>query len=72
MFIYMYIYVHIHIYICVCVYIYVHVHTDEASVPTQRRFTLVRARFATVRASLHPRTSESPGTFKYTKRLHIK
>jgi hypothetical protein len=46
--------------------------SDEASVPTQRRFTLVRARFATVRASLHPRTSESPGTFKYMKRLHIK
>ena len=46
--------------------------SDEASVPTQRRFTLVRARFATVRASLHPRTSQSPGTFKYTKRLHIK
>jgi len=39
--------------------------SDEASVPTQRRITLLRARFATVRAFLHPRTSE------WTKHLQI-
>jgi len=40
---------------------------DVASVPMQRRITLVRARFATVRASYIQEHQSEPSTYKYKK-----